>query len=78
MEQESFCLTEVLSVVWFDADGKGHIGKLPPGSTVSITGGRRSPGFIEILHQDRICHAFEEDFRERTVAARKAMAAGCQ
>ena len=75
MDRERFCLTKVLSVVWFDADGKGHIDKLPVGTTVSVTGGRRSPGFIEISHDGRLCHAFEEDFRDRSMTAARAMAA---
>ena len=75
MERRIFCLTKVLSVVWFDADGKGHIDKLPVGTTVTMTDGRGSPGFIEILHDGRVCHAFEQDFRDRSVNAARAIAA---
>ena len=38
MDREKFCLTKVLNVVWFDADGRGHFDKLPEGTTVAITG----------------------------------------
>ena len=75
MEHGRFCLTKVLHVVWFDADGKGHVDKLPVGSTVAITGGRLSPGFIEISHDGRLCHAFEDDFRDRSMTAARAIAA---
>ena len=63
MERGRFCLTKVLNVVWFDPDDKGHIDKLPVGTTVTITAGKGSPGFIEILHDGGVCDVFEEDFR---------------
>ena len=75
MERGTFCLTNVLNVVWFDADGKGHIDKLPVGTTVTMTDGRGPTGFIEILHDGRVCHAFEQDFRDRSMTAARAISA---
>jgi hypothetical protein len=66
LDVQQLYLIRTLSVVKFDAGGKGHIDQLPIGTMLTISGRSSLPGFIEIVHDGEVCHSFEKDFRDRS------------
>jgi hypothetical protein len=75
MDAQEFCLIRTLTVVGFDKGGRGHIHHLPRGTVLIITGRSSLPGFIEILRNDQVCHAFENDLQDRSQSAERALGA---
>jgi len=76
MDAQKFKLISSLIAIRFDERGRGNIDHLPIGALLTLTGRSSLPGFIEILHADGVCHAFEKDFRDRSSqAAEKAFRA---
>lgn len=75
MDAQEFYLIRTLNVVGFDAGGKGYIHQLPTGTMLTKTGRSSLPGFIEIMHDGKVSHTFEKDFRDRSLRSNTAFAA---
>ena len=75
MDVQELYLIRTLSVVGYDAGGKGYIHQLPTGTMLTITGRGSLPGFVEIVHDGEVCHTFEKDFRDRSQSSERTFGA---
>ena len=75
LDVQELYLIRTLSVVGFDAGGKGKIHQLPIGATLTITGRDSLPGFVEIVHDGEVCHTFEKDLQDRSQSSERTFGA---
>ncbi len=75
MDGKRFKLTEPLKVVRLDRPPKGHIETLPAGALLEILGESTTSGFVQVVCDDVIYNAFEEDVRRRSSASSSPAAA---
>ncbi len=77
MKEKRCKLAEPLKVVRFDGPAKGHIETLPAGAMLEVVGKATASGFVQVVCDDVVYNAFEEDIRSRSSGDPSQQASWC-